>query len=431
MTTEWHIGFAALFAAVLAFLSTIESAVGELSEVQLRVFVAEHEGGFHGRLVKELVESPQRLRLNLSFASQTLVVSITLVILQLLDHWPVTQAYATAWTLLMMLGVVGLFRQLIPRLLVQRNPERTLLFLLPALSVIYRALHPITYPMYRVIQSRREKLEQEEESVEKEEEDTDEEIQAFIDVGEEEGIIEEAEGELIQSIVELAERRVVELMTPRSDIVAIPCEMTVREALDAIIDSKYTRVPVYRGQLDNIEGVVYIRDILKCWRAGREHESVGSVARVTYFVPETKLAGDLLEEMRRSRTHIALVVDEFGGIAGLVTIEDLLEQIVGEIQSEEGSEEDIVQQPDGSFLVKGTAEIRKIENLFDMEIEADDYTTVAGLIIRHLKRLPSVGERLQSKGLLFEIVEADRRRIRKVRLRRLQAAAADSPDSAL
>jgi CBS domain containing-hemolysin-like protein len=301
--------------------------------------------------------------------------------------------------------------------------------MLPTFSVIYRALQPITYPIYRVIQSRREKLKQEEEAVgeEDEDEDAEEEIQAYIDVGEEEGIIEEAEGQLIQSIVELGDRRVAEVMTPRSAIVAVSSDTTVRETLNAIIDSKYSRIPVYRDQLDNIEGVVYIRDLLKTWRAGREHDPVGSIARVAYFVPETKAAGDLLEEMRQSQTHIALVVDEFGGIAGLVTIEDLLEEIVGEIQEEESGEgEDIVKQSDGSFLVKGGTEIRKIEDLFDTEIEADDFTTLAGLIIRQLRHLPSVGEQIQFKGLLFEIVEADRRRVRKVRVRRVQAAATDS-----
>jgi len=280
-----------------------------------------------------------------------------------------------------------------------------------------------------VVQYQREKLQLAAEQVgEAEDEDTDEEIQAFIDVGEEEGIIEEAEGHLIQSIVELGDRRVAEVMTPRSEIVAVSRDTPVREALNALIDAKYSRIPVYRDQLDSIEGVVYLRDLLKCWRAGREHDPVGSIARSAYFVPETKSAGDLLEEMRTSHTHIALVIDEYGGVAGLITIEDLLEEIVGEIQEEEqaGEADDLVTQPDGTYLVNGSTEIRKIEETFETEIEADDFTTVAGLIIRELKHLPAVGEQLHFKNLLFEVVAADNRRIQKVRVRPIPSDSTES-----
>jgi CBS domain containing-hemolysin-like protein len=208
-------------------------------------------------------------------------------------------------------------------------------------------------------------------------------------------------------------------MTPRSEIVAVSRDTPVRQALNALIDARYSRIPVYREQLDNIEGVIYLHDLLKRWRAGREQDPVGSIARPAYFVPETKSAGDLLEEMRTSHTHIALVIDEYGGLAGLVTIEDLLEEIVGEIQEEAGEPTDVVTQPDGSYLVNGSTEIRKIEATFETEIEADDFTTVAGLIIRELKHLPTVGEQLQFKNLLFEVVAADNRRVQQVRVRPL------------
>jgi len=289
-------------------------------------------------------------------------------------------------------------------------------------------LQVIAHPIYWVVQYHREKLQRAADTVtEAESEDTDEEIQAFIEVGEEEGIIEEGEGELIQSIVALGDRRVAGVMTPRSEVVAVNRDTPVRDALSALIDAGYSRIPVYRDQLDNIEGVIYLRDLLKRWRAGREHDLVGSVARPAYFVPETKSAGDLLEEMRTSHMHIALVIDEYGGLAGLVTIEDLLEEIVGEIQEEAGEPADVVTQPDGSYLVNGSTEIRKIEATFETEIEADDFTTIAGLIIRELKRLPTVGEQLQFKNLLFEVVAADNRRIQQVRVRPLPTDSTESP----
>jgi CBS domain containing-hemolysin-like protein len=422
MTVGLHISLIIVLMIVLVFLSTIQSAVNELSEVQLRVLLAEHEGGFRSRLWKELVEAGPRFLLALGFSGQILIVFITILVSTLFGHWEATRTHALLWALLVMLGVISLFRQLVPQLLVQRDPARVLLFMLPALSIIYRGLQALVYPIYRVIEFQQERLQLAAEKTEVvEDEDTDEEIQAFIDVGEEEGIIEEAEGQLIQSIVELGDRRVAEIMTPRSEIVAVSRDTPVRQALNTAIEAKSSRLPVYRDQLDNIEGVVYLRDLLKCWQAGRENDPVGTMTRTAYFVPETKSAGDLLEEMRTSHTHIALVIDEFGGIAGLITIEGLLEEIVGGIQEEDraGQEEDIITQPDGSYLVNGSTEIRRIEEMFETEIEADDFTTVAGLVIRELKHLPAVGEQLHFKHLLFEVVEADSRRIRKIRVRPL------------
>ncbi len=420
MNIGLHLGLLFVLTAVLVFLSVVQSAVNELSEVQLRVLLAEHEESFHSRLLKELVEKYQPFLLVLGFGGQVLLVCITILVSTLYERWGTTNAHPLLWALLTMFVVIGLFRQLLPQLLAQRNPARVLLLLLPVLSVVYRGLQILAYPIYRIVQSQREKLEVEAESIEEigDEETDEDEIQAFIDVGEEEGIIEEAEGELIQSIVELSDRRVAEIMTPRSEIVAVQSMTSVREALNALIDTRYSRIPIYGDHLDNIEGVIYLRDLLRCWQARREAEPVRNIARPAYFVPETKLAGDLLEEMRTSHTHIAIVVDEFGGIAGLITIEDLLEEIVGEIQEEEPGDDadELSTQPDGSYLVSGSIEIRKIEEMFDTEIEADDFTTVAGLIIRELKHLPVVGEQLRFKNLLFEVIAADDRRVQRVRV---------------
>lgn len=424
MILELHIGLTLALIVALIFLSTVESAVNELSEVQLRVLVAEHESERHGRLLKEIVENDRRFLLAVSLSSQILIIGLTILVIALCERWDVTRAHALLWALPAMLAIVGLFRQLLPHLLAQRDPDGALLRLLPVLSLIYDGLLVVSYPIYRIIQWQEARLGS---APDVGDEDAEEEIQAYIDVGEEEGIIEEAEGHMIQSIVELGDRRVAEVMTPRSEIVAVASETPIRQALKAIIDSKYSRIPVYRDQLDNIEGVVYLRDLLKAWQAGRENDPVGTIARTAHFVPETKSAGDLLEEMRQSHTHIALVVDEFGGIAGLITIEDLLEEIVGGIQEETDKEnDDIVEQPDGSFLVKGTAEIRKIEELFHTEIEADDFTTVAGFIIRQLKRMPKLGEQVHFKDLLFEVVDADPRRVRRVRIRPVPAASTRS-----
>jgi CBS domain containing-hemolysin-like protein len=258
---------------------------------------------------------------------------------------------------------------------------------------------------------------------------TGDDIQALIDVGAEEGILEQEEGELIHSIIEFGDTRVSEVMTPRPEIAALPITATVREARDAIIESKYSRLPVYRDQIDNVEGIIYVRDLLQCWTDNRLDDGITELLRPVYFVPETKQVSELLEDMRKSHTQLAMVVDEYGGVAGLVTIEDMLEEIVGEIEDEDTESEEvveIVEAGDGYFEVLGSTEIGKIERLFDLEIEADDFTTIAGLVISQAGYVPRPGEHLNFRGLDVEVLEADDKRINRLRLRRaLEARAAE------
>jgi CBS domain containing-hemolysin-like protein len=199
----------------------------------------------------------------------------------------------------------------------------------------------------------------------------------------------------------------------------------VREARDVILESKYSRLPVYRDQIDNVEGLIYVRDLLQRWAEGKEDDSIAPLIRPVYFVPETKPVAKLLEEMQKAHVQLAMVIDEYGGVSGLVTVEDILEEIVGEIEDEDiaGEElQEIVEKSDGSFEVLGSTEIGKIEQLFDLEIEADDFTTIAGLVINKSGRVPLAGDRLLFRGLEVEVVEADERRIGRLRVKRSESA---------
>jgi CBS domain containing-hemolysin-like protein len=256
---------------------------------------------------------------------------------------------------------------------------------------------------------------------EEEEQDAGDDIQALIDVGEAEGILEEEEGQLIQSILEFGDTRVSEVMTPRPDIVAVPAGATVREARDVMIESKYSRLPAYRDQIDNVEGIIYVRDLLQRWAEGDEDGPISSLVRPVYFVPETKAVADLLEEMQKAHVQLSMVIDEYGGISGLVTVEDILEEIVGEIEDEDiaGEElKEIVEEGKGCYEVLGSTEIGKIERLFDMEIEADDFTTIAGLVINEYGKVPQPGAQVTFRGLDVEVLEADERRIGRLRVKR-------------
>jgi CBS domain containing-hemolysin-like protein len=181
---------------------------------------------------------------------------------------------------------------------------------------------------------------------------------------------------------------------------------------------------VYREQIDNVEGLIYVRDLLELWAENNEDGSISTLVRPVYFVPETKPVAELLEEMQKAHVQLSMVVDEYGGVSGLVTVEDILEEIVGEIEDEDiaGDElEEIVEVSDGSFEVVGSTEIGKIERLFDMEIETDDFTTIAGLVINESGKVPQPGERLTFRGLEVEVLEADERRIGRLRLKRAES----------
>jgi putative hemolysin len=426
------IGITAVLLLVMVFLATVDMAFGQLSDVGLRRLItdAEEERPEAGvtAFLKEILEDRPRFRFTLSAVIQVLLVGVTVLVTY------VSLLLFTGNRFLLIacvaaLVLAGIFRQFTPRLLAARKPEATLLLLLPFVRPFYHLFAFIADPLHQVFTRSRRERAVIEANTEEHEEDNGDDIQALIDVGEEEGILEEEQGELIHSIIEFGDTRVSEVMTPRTEIVALPVTATVREARDVINDSKYSRLPVYREQIDNVEGLIYVRDILQCWPEAREDENISSLVRPVYFVPETKAVADLLKEMQKAHVQLSMVIDEYGGIAGLVTVEDILEEIVGEIEDEDTEHEEIieiVESDDGYYDVLGSTEIGKIERLFDMEIEDDDFTTIAGLVISESGYVPRTGERLNFRGLDVEVLDADDRRISRLRLRRAPQAQAQA-----
>jgi putative hemolysin len=433
MNIELEILVTSLLLVALAFLATVDMAFGHLSDVGLRrlILEAEERPSVSARLLREIRDNRPRFRFTVSAAIQTLLVGIAVLVTSISwRFFPEKNFILIAFVIGGTLAII--FRQFIPRLLSLRNPERTLLLLLPVFQVPYRMLSFIAIPWHKTFDRLRGDQTESETGNPAEAEETDEDdIQALIDVGEEEGILEEEEGELIHSIIEFGDTTVNEVMTPRTEIVGVPITATVRETRDVMIESKYSRLPVYREQIDNIEGVVYVRDLLPFFGiAGREDEGIESLLRPAYFVPETKPVADLLEEMQKAHAQLALVIDEYGGLAGLVTVEDILEEIVGEIEDEDTEEDEIVEivesNEGGYYDVRGSTEVGKIERLFDMEIEDDDFTTIAGLVVDHLNRVPPAGTTLEFRGLNIEVLESDDRRISRLRLRRAAGKTANA-----
>ncbi len=247
--------------------------------------------------------------------------------------------------------------------------------------------------------------------------EAEEEVEALLEVGEREGLLEAEESEMMRGIVDLDDTLVRELMTPRTDIVALPVEMSVAEARRAVLDAGHSRLPVYSGSIDNVVGILHVRDLVRAWEDRQEQQSISQYLRPAIFVPETRSAAELLADMRR-KMPLALVVDEYGGVAGLVTLEDVLEEIVGEIQDEHDVDEELLRQDsDGSWIINAVAHVDELHELFGLELENRDFDTVAGFVVSGFGRVPRNGELLDIQGLRVEVLQADRRRVHRVRIR--------------
>lgn len=407
----------------LSLLATVDMAFGQLSDVGLRRLITEAEERSKIRsseFLKQVLENRPRFTFAISATIQILLVAVAVLVTSISLSLFQQDRFVLVG-LLAGLVLAGIFRQLIPLFISTRDPEGTLLFLLPMIRPVLPLMAFAADPFHKLFDRSRRKEQELEDGEEDEQQDAGDDIQALIDVGEAEGILEEEEGELIHSILEFGDTRVSEVMTPRPDIVALAATATMRDARDIMIESKYSRLPVYRDQIDNVEGLIYVRDLLQHWAEGNENGPILPLVRPVYFIPETKAVAELLEEMQKAHVQLSMVIDEYGGVSGLVTVEDILEEIVGEIEDEdiEGDElNDIVEQNEGCYEVLGSTEIGKIERLFDMEIEADDFTTIAGLVISESGKVPQTGECLTFRGLEVEVLESDERRIGRLRVKR-------------
>jgi CBS domain containing-hemolysin-like protein len=229
--------------------------------------------------------------------------------------------------------------------------------------------------------------------------------------------LEEDEREMIASVIELGEQPVREVMVPRIDIVAAPANSTVRDVVDRIVESGHSRIPLYDGTIDNIIGVVYAKDLLRFLRDGSQTAPVRPLAREAAYVPETKKVDDLLHEMQQTRVHVAIVVDEYGGTAGLITIEDLIEEIVGEIRDEYDVEESMIEEvSDREALFDARVSIRDVNDTLDLNIEDEDFDTLGGLLYHELGKVPNVGDEVRVDGALVTVLSTTGRRVRKVRV---------------
>jgi putative hemolysin len=252
-------------------------------------------------------------------------------------------------------------------------------------------------------------------------------IEALVEAAQEEGILKHDDAELIEQVMEFGDKRLSEVMTPRPEVIAISAESTLEDLRQLVVDKKFSRIPVFGESLDDMQGVVYSRDLLEVSDEDARHQKVRTLVRPALLVPETKYGSELLKEMQKKNQQIALAFDEHGLFAGLVTAEDLVEEIVGEFgESDRRPAPDVVRDSDGSMIVRGSLSLQKLRELFniDPQSETDEtFTTVAGLLNHLAGHVPAPGERIDANGLRFEVLEANQRKVLRLRARRHAAAA--------
>lgn len=249
---------------------------------------------------------------------------------------------------------------------------------------------------------------------------TKEDIHSIIDAGEEEGVLNVDEHEMIHGVLGLKGRIAREIMVPRTEITCMDSNSTIEAVIQSIIEEGHSRIPIYEGDLDHIVGIIYAKDLLRFWGKQGDRTSLREIARNSLFIPETKSLESLLREFKSKRVHIAIVVDEYGGTSGIITIEDLVEEVFGEIEDEYDAEEQrLIPLQDGWVLVDGRLEIEQLEEYLNLQIPRNNFESVGGFIFHLIGRVPDKGETIAYPGLEILIEAADERKIEKVRVRKI------------
>ena len=248
-------------------------------------------------------------------------------------------------------------------------------------------------------------------------------IEAVLEGAQKSGLVDNSSREMIENILEFTHSLVREIMIPRTDIVAVSTEAEIDEIISEVIASGHSRIPVYRDTIDNIIGILNVKDVLKFWSKQITKEDILACLNTPYYIPETKNTHLLFYELKENKKHMAIIIDEYGGTAGLVTLEDMLEEIVGEIHDEhemDTANDGIIQSADGSLIFDGRMEIEKIEEHLNIDLKKGRYETLGGLILDSIKRIPLSGEKFQIEGLEITIEHADERSIKKVKIKKIK-----------
>jgi putative hemolysin len=406
-----------LLLGVLTLVSYVARLYSEAGKFLSREFQDNIEL-FEQQIEPRLKVSRWRAALSMGMLEQLATAAITLLLVLSAYHgrWSVGEIAQLSALIVI---IVLIFHRFLPYLLFAGTRGAWLLALVPVVrGLIYLAL-PLTLVLgflQSVVSLTRK------ENAGEQPEHPSEAVDALIEAGQDEGILEESDRQLIHSVVEFGDKIVREVMRPRPEIFAVPALTTVAQLTEMLRQHPYSRVPVYEGDLDHIVGIVHARDLLQVPDTEAHHRTVKELMKTDlYLVPETKRGSQLLREMQRQNTRMAIVIDEYGGVAGLVTVEDLVEEIVGELREEGESKSDIVHESENSCIVPGNMDVDRLDELFGIRLGDWESTTVSGLVTEIAGHIPPPGEVVELNGLRFEVLESTNRRVERVRIRSISA----------
>ena len=413
-----------LLAVALVLLALVTAAeVVVASSHRARPRLLNEKGPFHSQALAGYLRGSREVYSTLSLARNLALIGSTAIVVYLvLREAGLNWATLAVTFLLTLAGLVLL--QAILRLVVAANPQRWATYLGPFVAVVRILLRvPVAVldlPARLLVRGQRPA------GGARELADDTEELLRLAEMKEGAGVMDAEEREMIRGIMALEETTAREIMVPRTDIVAVPSDASFEEVARIIVERGYSRIPVFESTIDNIIGVVYAREVLGFLANGARPADLKSLARPAYFVPESKRVDELLAEMRRNKLSIAIVVDEYGGTAGLVTVEDLLEEIVGEIADEFDREEETIHRiSESEAILDARVSIDELEELFGVKVEEGDFDSVGGFVLSHLGKMPTAGEEVRVDGLVVRILSVSGRRIKRVRVIKEEPPPAD------
>ncbi|HZE26243.1 MAG TPA: hemolysin family protein [Terriglobales bacterium] len=400
-----------LLVGVLTLVSYVDRLYTEIGKFLSREF-QDNIDSFEQKVEPKLRVGRPRASLSMAILVQLTTAAIAMMVGFTVfsdQAWSIQEILQATLSLIL---IIIVFNRFLPFVFFSRTNGEWLARWAPLLRVMIYTVLPITLVL-GFLQSVTSLTKQQSEE---QPESPAEAVDALIEAGQEEGIIQASDRDLIQSVVEFSGKTVREAMKPRPEMVAVPVNTTVEQFIELLRSKPFSRVPVYRDSIHNVVGIVHAQDVLQVPDSEAQTRTVDTVMRKdVYFVPESKLGSDLLREMRRNNIRMAIVVDEYGGVAGLVTIEDLVEEIVGEIRDEHEKSQ-VVKENDHSYIVPGNMDVDHLDELFGVRPEGKEAATVAGLVSELAGRIPQKGEVVEEDGLRFEVLESTDRRVESVRI---------------
>jgi putative hemolysin len=411
LATAWIFVAMLLLLALLTLVSYVERIYSEMGKFLAREF-QENIECFERDVEPRLGFNRNRITISMSVLAQLTTAAIALLTAYYVFYDATWSAGELLRAGVIVIFAIIIFNRFLPFVLFTRTRGDWL----GPLSLLLKLLIWLVFPITVVLGFALSVAALAESKEPQTPEHPSEAVDALIEAGQEEGILEDADRDMIHSVVEFSEKTVREVMTPRPEVVAVPASMSVEQFIELQRTKPYSRVPVYDDNLDHIKGIIFAHDVLQIPDTEAKARTVGEMMRPAHYVPETKRVSLLLREMQRENIHMAIVIDEYGSLAGVVTIEDLVEEIVGEIRDEHEAKADIVHENPNSYVVPGNMDIDRVPQLFGVRLEAREATTVGGLVSELMGRIPEPGAVVEDEGLRFEVLDSTDRRIERVRI---------------